>query len=152
MLHFLQRPGTCYIFSTLPWHSCMPSTHCIHHFHFPVIAKELIFGFCPDCSCRCFAVLVEGGSVRVWHCTLVSGAFRSAWGWDGWQHKGASLGQQTSYFRVQSHASSTANTSTCMYFLHDEWTAIRVGRQIQSTTSEASPGNVEDTVKPKLKH
>lgn len=44
VLHFLQGLGIYYMFSTLPWHSCTPSTLCVHGFHFAVIAKELVFG------------------------------------------------------------------------------------------------------------
>lgn len=94
------------------------------------------------CSCRCFIVLVGGG------CAVSMALHPGHWGSPqclglGW-HKGPNLGHRQTA-PVQCQVSSTANSSTCA------WTAVCVGRQIHSTTSGASPGNAEGTVKPKVK-
>lgn len=118
-LNFLQRLGIYCMFSTLPWHSCRPSTLCIHGFHFPVIAKELVFGLCC-CSCRCFTVLLGGGCALGMALHPGHGASLSAWagmadGTKGWVQGTHKLLQSSAKSPAQQTAPHACTSSTVQY-------------------------------------
>lgn len=127
MLHFLQRLGACYIFPP-----CHDTSACLAQ------AVSIMFTFLPLRKSSCLdAVLTAPADVLllcllkeavpwVWHCTLASGASWSAWGWDGWGHKGPSLRhkQVSSEFSPVPPAQQTALhacTSSTMNELQYVW-------------------------------